>query len=194
MKRVLMLVSLVATVVAAAGCSSAVPTGTPGVERVGAAVLRYEGPEIEMVLGYRFAKANLGEEWLILDLAVTGATAAATEIERRDLALRTPAGDTVPLATQEEFGREYRRIEPLIRRSAVAGDPLDYWSGRAPLDLQLFSAPGEGVTFDSVAVNDRRVCYGKLFFFLPAGVQAGTYVLAVDLPETKIRIPFQLGD
>jgi hypothetical protein len=185
---------LAVTVVIATGCSTAVPTGTPGVDQVGSAVVRYRGPEVEMVLGYRFAAANLGEDWLILDLAVTGATGEAVEIDRADISLRTPGGDVIPLATQEEFGKEFRRLEPTIRRSAVAGDPLDYWAGRMPCDTQLFTAPGEGVAFDSLTVNDRRICYGKIFFLLPAGVQAGAYVLVVDLPETTIRVPFKLGD
>lgn len=175
------------------GCSTATPTGTPGVERLGAAVLRYRGPELEAVLGYRFAAANLGEDWLILDLAVTGATGESVEVHRRDISLLTPAGGAVPLATQEEFGEAFRRIQPVIRRAAVAADPLDYWSGRAPCEALLFVVPGEGVAFDSFTVNDRRVCFEKLFFFLPGGVQEGRYVLMMRLPETEVRVPFVLG-
>ncbi|NWF99329.1 MAG: hypothetical protein HXY19_00055 [Thermoanaerobaculaceae bacterium] len=177
-----------------ASCSTAVPTGTKGVERVGAAVLRYRGPEVEAVLGYRFAAANLGEDCLILDLAMTGATGEAVEVHRSDISLLTPSGEAVALPTQEEFGREFRRLQPLIRRSTVAADPLDYWLGRMPCDLELFAAPGEGVAFDSVTVNDRRVCAGKLFFFVPGGTQRGTYTLVIALPESEVRLPFRLGE
>lgn len=169
------------------------PTGTPGVEQLGAAVLRYRGPELEAVLGYRFAAANLGEDWLILDLAVTGTTGESVEVHRTDISLLIPGGKEVPLATQEEFGREFRRIQPVIRRSAVAADPLDYWSGRVPCEALLFVVPGEGVAFDSFTVNDRRVCFEKLFFPLPKGVQEGRYVLVMKLPESEVRIPFTLG-
>ncbi len=184
----------VVVLVLLAACSTAVPTGTKGVERVGAAVLRYRGPELEAVLGYRFAAGNLGEDWLILDLAMSGAAGEAVEVQRRDISLRTPGGQTVPLATQEEFSGEFGRLQSRIYRSLVAADPLDYWAGRMPCDLGFFKGPGEGVAFDSVTVNDRRVCSGKLFFFVPGGTQAGTYTLVIALPETEVRIPFRLGE
>ncbi len=186
-------VAIVAAVVAVASCTTAVPTAAPGVERLGAAVLRYRGAEFEVVLGYRFAAANLGEDCLILDVAMSGATGKAVEIERRRIALRTPTGEWVPLASQEEFAREFRRLQPLIRRAAIASDPLDYWAGRVPCGTELFVVPGEGVAFDALTVNDRRVCSGRLFFFPPGGVQAGTYTLRIELPETEVRIPFSLG-
>ena len=53
-------------------------------------------------------------------------------------------------------------------------------------------APGEGLAFDQVTVNDRRACQGKLFFYIPGGVQPGRYVLGIDLQEDEIRIPFTL--
>lgn len=185
--------ALVTGVLAFVGCSSAVPTETPGVERLGQSVLRYTGPEIEMVIGYRYAAASLGMEWLILDWAVTtGVSGTPAEIKRDRVFVVTPGGEKVPLATQEEFGREYRALEPVLVRERIAADPLDYWVGRQEADAQFFVAPGQGVTFDSVAVSNRRVASSRLFFFLPAGVQAGTYVLGIDLEETKVRIPFRL--
>ena len=63
---------------------------------------------------------------------------------------------------------------------------------RVKCNLQLYTAPGEGVTFDQVAVNDRRACEGKLFFYIPGGVQPGRYVLGMELPEDEIRIPFTM--
>jgi len=192
MRRKNALVGLIAVGLGAMACSSAVPTETPGVERLGASVLRYAGPEIETVVGYRFAAANLGMDWLILDWAVTGATGAPVEIKRDRIFISTPNGEAVPLATQEEFGKEYRTLQPALVRESIAADPLDYWVGRTDVDAQFFVAPGLGVTFDSVTVENRRVASGRLFFFLPAGVQAGTYVLGIDLEETKVRIPFKL--
>jgi hypothetical protein len=45
-----------------------------------------------------------------------------------------------------------------------------------------------------VWLDDRRVCYGRLFFAVPGGVQEGTYTLAIDLEESQLRIPFRLGE
>lgn len=187
------LAAAVAGVLALAACSTAVPTETPGVERVGATVLRYKGPEIEAVIGYRFAGENLGADWLILDLATT-AVSAPVEIRRDRIFLRTPAGETIPLATQEEFAQAYAGLRSTLMRAAIASDPLDYFRGRRPCGLQLFTTPGEGLTFPSVTVSDRMACSGRLFFFVPGGVQAGHYVFAIDLPESKVRIPFLLAE
>jgi hypothetical protein len=70
---------------------------------------------------------------------------------------------------------------------------MDYFPpSRQRCSIQLFVAPGEGVSFDQVTVNDRRACEGKLFFYIPGGVQPGRYVLGMDLEEDEIRIPFTM--
>jgi hypothetical protein len=71
---------------------------------------------------------------------------------------------------------------------------MDYWPPRKQqCAIRFFVAPGEGVAFDEVTVNDFRACQGRFFFRVPGGVQAGRYVLAIDLEESEIRIPFTLG-
>src|SRR5512136_1299935 len=79
----------------AAGCTTATPTETPGVERAGKTVLHYKGPQAEVVLSYRSAGLRLGEDWLFLDVAITGAGRAAVEIKRDRIALRVPSGEIV---------------------------------------------------------------------------------------------------
>jgi hypothetical protein len=82
-----------------------------------------------------------------------------------------------------------------IERANVAADPLDYFPrGRVPCSFAFFTEPGEGLAFPSVWLDDRRVCYGRLFFAVPGGVQEGTYTLAIDLEESQLRIPFRLGE
>jgi hypothetical protein len=177
---------------ALAACSTAVPTETPGVSRLGKAVLEYKGPEIEAVIGYRFAAASIGDPWLIIDLAVTGATGDSVQIDRDRVWLRTEEGDIVPLPSQDEFATEYSHLTSTIRRADIAADPLDYWSGRAACALQFLVAPGSAIALPSIWVNDRRVCSGRLFFAPPHGVQPGHYTLGIDLEESKVRIPFEL--
>ncbi len=178
----------------AAGCGSAIPTGTPGVERVGRTVLRYAGPEVEVILSYRVAGARPGEEWLFLDVAITGAGHTAVEVQRGRIAVRVPGGDAIPLATQKEFGEAYPRLAAALARADVASEPIDYFAGRAPKSLDFLVAPGFGIAFDSVWVNDREVATGRLCFFVPGGVQDGPYELRIDLQESKVRIPFRLGE
>jgi hypothetical protein len=175
------------------GCSSAVPTETPGVERLGAYVLRYQGPEVEAVLSYRFAAASIGGDWLLLDVAVTGANHDGVEVRRDRIVLRSPAQQDVPLAPQEEFAAAYAELVPVISRADVASDPLDYWVGRREEHLEFFSPPGAALVFPSFWVNDARVCSGRLFFRPDGGVQDGRYELRISLLESEVRIPFRLG-
>jgi hypothetical protein len=173
-------------------CSSATPTGTPGVDRMGETVLRYQGPEIEAVIGYRYASLNLGEEWLIVDLAVTAAGGDSVKIDRSRIFVRPPTGDAVYLPSQEEFAAAYGSLQSKIVRASVAADPLDYFKPRRECALRFLAEPGAGLVYPETWVDDRRVCSGRLFFEIPGGVQSGTYVLGIDLEESKVRIPFKL--
>lgn len=181
-------------VVTVAGCSSAVPTGTPGVHRLGRTVLRYVGPEVETVLSYRAANLRQGAEWLLLDVAVTGTGRASVELKRERIAIRIPSGEVVPLVTQEEFGQAYPQLAAALARADVASEPLDYFMGRRSKGLTFIVAPGSGIAFNSVWVNDREVASGRLCFFISGGVQPGPYELRIDLRESKVRIPFRLGE
>jgi hypothetical protein len=174
------------------GCSTAVPTETPGVSRVGATVLRYAGPEIEAVVSYRFASRSIGDEWLLLDIALTGAHHDSVEVTRDGISLRLPSGEDIPLAAQEEFAAEYGTLAPVLARADIAAEPLDYWSGRKDQPLEFFSPPGQGLVFPSFWVNDRLVYSGRLYFFVPGGIQNGHYELRIKLPESEVRIPFRL--
>jgi hypothetical protein len=174
-------------------CSTATPTGTPGVERLGATILRYSGPQVDAILSYRYASQNLGEEWLFLDLAVTANTRPSVEIKSDRISLRTPSGDVIPLATQEEFGQAYPQLAAAIARANVAAEPIDYYPSRTEKALNFLVVPGSGLALQSVWVNDLQVASGRLYFDLPGGVQAGDYELRIDLEESKVRIPFRVG-
>jgi hypothetical protein len=184
----------VAAVGVLTACSTAAPTGTPGVERLGQYVMRYKGPDVQAVLGYRFAATNPGEDWLILDLVVTGSSSDAVEIQRDHVFLLTPSGQEVALASQKDFANAYGSMQSTLRREAIASDPLDYFPvTRIHSALQFFAAPGQGVTYDSAVVDDRRVCSGTLYFYLPDGWMTGHYTLGIDFPESNVRIPFLIA-
>ena len=108
--------------------------------------------------------------------------------------LRTPDGSQIPAPSQKEFNEAYSGLRANISQANVAREPMDYFPpNRVDCAIQFYVAPGEGVAFDQVTVNDRRACQGKLFFNIPGGIQPGRWVLGIDLEETDIRIPFQLG-
>ena len=182
-------------VLTAIGCSSAQPTEDPGVDRLGRYTLISKGPEAEVALGYRHAQNNLGSDWLLLEMAATSPSGQTATFERDRISVRTPAGATIPLATQAEFGADYSKLRPFLNKADIARDPMDYWPPRKRnLPLRFFAAPGTEVVFDEVTVNDFRAVQGRLMFKIPGGVQAGRYVLTIELEESEVRIPFTLED
>jgi len=193
MRQTSLLAVLIGAVVVVTACSSAVPTETPGVERLGQYILRQNGSEADVVLGYKYASQSLGEEWLLLELAITSPSGESAKFERENIWVRTPEGVQIPAASQKAFGEAYAEMRNRISQANVTRDPMDYFPpNRLPCSLDLYVAPGEGVAYDQVTVNDRRACQGKLFFYVPGGVQPGRYVLGIDLEEDEIRIPFTL--
>lgn len=192
-KRWIPAVALIAATVAAAACSSATPTDTPGVDRVGEFILRQKGPEVEAYLGYRFASQSIGSDWLILEVAMTSPNGQSADVKRASVFVRTPDGTTVPLATQEEFGKDYGGLRSTLQKAYVARDPMDYFNpSREDCALNLFTSPGGGVVFEELSLNDRRACQGQLFFKVPGGIQKGRWTFGIDLEESDIRIPFTL--
>lgn len=192
---IIIVVALVGSSLPHVSCSSATPTDTPGVERMGRTVLRQNGPELWTVLGYRFATSQIGDEWMILEVSLSTPGGQVARVTREDVSLRTPKGDTLALPTQKEFSEAYGSLRSTIAKADIDRDPLNYFPpDREPCDVRFFVTPGAGVSFDEVVMNDRRACVGRLFFSVPGGIQAGRWVFGIDLPESEIRIPFDLEE
>jgi hypothetical protein len=194
-KSVVAIMIVVGMTAAAVGCSTATPTDTPGVERLGEFVLKQFGPELWTVLGYRFANSQLGDEWMILEIGLSSPNGQSAKVEREDIFLRTPSGDRISLPTQKEFNEAYGALRPVIAKANVDRDPLDYFPpSRIECAIRFFVTPGAGVSFDEVTVSDRRGCFGRLYVNVPGGIQEGRWTLGIDLEESEIRIPFELGE
>jgi len=192
-KAIAFVAAILALTVSLTGCTSATPTDTPGVERLGAYILKQFGPELWTVLGYKFASSQLGDEWMILEVGLSSPTGQNAKVMREEIFLLSPAGNRVKLATQEDFNKAWGELRPVIAKANVDRDPLEYFPpSRIECAIQFFVTPGQGVSFDEVTVNDRRGCFGRLYFQVPGGVQAGRWVLGIDLEESEIRIPFEL--
>lgn len=165
----------------------------PQVEQIGASLVKWSGPQAEVVLSYRFAKHNPSEPWVLLTLGMTGQTGQSLQVKRSSVQLITPGGATVPLATQQQFGEASVHLQAMLARAAIDSEPVDYWLGRRPQRLGFFVIPGEGVAFDQVWINDRTVALGPLFFHLPGGTEPGTYRLDLTAGENHIQIPFTIA-
>ena len=189
------MLALVGVAVTVVSCSSATPTDTPGVERMGRYILRQNGPELLTVLGYRFANSQIGDEWMILEVALSSPGGQTAKVTRENVFLTTPDGKRLPLPTQKEFNEAYASLRSTIARAEVDRDPLNYFPpDREPCDMRFFVTPGAGVSFDEVVMNERRACFGRLYVRVPGGIQEGRWVFGIDLPESEIRIPFELGE
>jgi len=193
-KTVLAIVAIAGVSVSLTGCSSATPTDTPGVDRMGQYILKQFGPELWTLLGYRFANTQLGDEWMILEIGLSSPNGQSARVTREDIFLLSPSGNRIPIATQKQFNEVWGSLRPVIQQANVNRDPLEYFPpSRIECAIRFFVSPGQGVSFDEVTVNDRRGCFGRLYIHVPGGIQAGRWVLGIDLEESEIRIPFELG-
>ncbi len=175
------------------GCTSAVPTDTPGVDQLGQYILKQEGPEVDVVLGYKFATGTIGDDWLILEMALSSPAKTSAKVERENVWVKAPDGAKIPAASQELFGQDYARMRNVIAAADIARDPMEYFPpSRRPCLVQFFVPPGAGVAYDAVSVNDRRACQGRLFFKIPGGIDPGRWTFGSDLEESTVRIPFDL--
>ncbi len=159
--------------------------------QVGATAIVYRGPQVDLALSYRFAKLNPTGDWLLLDTSMAAAS-EPIEVPRIAFAVRTPTGEVVPLASQKSLGNDYGHLASAIARANVTREPLGYLIPRRVRSLGLFAEYGPGLAFPSVWLDSWHNTYGRLFFRLPDGVQKGNYELLINLPESKVVIPFTI--
>lgn len=184
-----------------AGCGSSgsadsKPAGPakPSVTQVGRTQVRTVGADLEGVVSYKFADSNLGDEWLIIDIALTGQRSESIEVKLSDVSVRTPDGRRIPLPTQKEFIDAYPQLQSMLRRAAVASEPLEATrGGKRQCALDFLRIPGTGSTRDAVWVNQNQLCVGMLAFPVAGGVQPGRWKLIIELEESSLEIPFDLG-
>jgi hypothetical protein len=157
--------------------------------QVGATAILYKGPEIQVVVSDRYARYNPEGRWLLLDTAMT-ASSNPIEIPRSAIAVRTPGGAVVPLATQPEFERAYPKLVSVLQRARVTSEPLGYLIPQRYRHLRLFAPHGIGIAWDSAWLDQFHNSYGRLYFELPGGVHRGRYELLIHLPKNEVVIPF----
>jgi hypothetical protein len=175
------------------GNSAGSPSSKPGVAQIGRTQVKTVGADLEGVVSYKFANANLGDEWLIISLAVGGLRGEAVEIRQEAISVRAPDGRSIALPTQEEFIEAYPEIQSTLRRAAIASEPLEATrGGRQPCELAFQRIPGAGSTQKSVWVTDRQLCVGMLSFPVRGGVQPGRWKLSIEFEESIFEIPFDI--
>lgn len=195
LKKISTLGLAMAAVVAFVGCSSTTKTEDPGIDRVGKYIVMNKSSQAEVAVGYRYAQKAMGSEWLVLEIAATSPPKETAVMRREKISVTTPAGETVLLATQREFNEAYGSLQSIMQAADVARDPMNYWPPRKTIcEIRFFQEPGTSVSFDEVSVNDFRACEGRFLFDIPGGVQAGRYVLTMDLDKSTVEIPITLTE
>ncbi len=170
------------------------PITEPVIDHPGQHLTRYRDMAIEVVLETGFAAANPGDDWLVLNVAVSGMTGGATAIDRDRVSVRMPDGRTVPLPSYREFNSAFDELASVERRASLASQPLDFTrGGRRSCSIDFMPRPGSGRPARSVLhVTKNELCVGLLYFPIPGGVQPGLWRLVIDFEETTAVVPFTL--
>jgi hypothetical protein len=179
---------------AAFGCTTTVPTDTAGVSLRGRHIVEYDGPQIKAELGTRWASTHPGDEWLVIKLSMSATSGTRATVDRSDISIVTPDGRELPLIDTTDFWANFTSL-------TMALDYMDAWgppTGRLdtseiPCTEWFLTPPKVFEDRDFVNVYPRQWCSGPLVFRPPAGVQPGRWVLKIELEESSIRIPFELG-
>lgn len=151
-----------------------------------------------VVVGYRIANESVGQEWMLLDVGMTLTKDAETrKVTRDDIKLVTPKGEVIDLPTQEEFEKVQGELAPLVKRSSIVGDSINYFPPTAnlPCTIQMFATPGMAgrrLAYDEVELSKNRACVGRLYFQVPGGIELGNYNFDVRIAGDIIKVPMEI--
>jgi hypothetical protein len=159
----------------------------------GKAVVEYRDKTAHVVAAYNYSQRNHDSRWIVIQAAMS--TSKGSTIRRSDIALRTPAGREIPLATQTRIGEDVRKVEQLLQNASVqAHDVVAYFNQRdRPEDMQLFRLPFGPVVHNEFITDRDHVATGPLFFESPTGAwERGTYALIVRHENGNVEMPINL--
>src|SRR5687767_5335453 len=77
----------------------------------GRAAIEYKDADAHVVAAYYYSQRNHESRWLMIEAGIS--TTESIVIKRGAIALRTPQGREIPLATQKRVGEDVKRIEQL---------------------------------------------------------------------------------
>jgi hypothetical protein len=160
---------------------------------VGRAAVEYRDGDAHVVAAYYYSQRNHDSRWLMIEAGIS--TDDSIVIERSAIALRTPQGREIPLATQKRVGEDVARIEQLLQNATVLSHNVaSYFPQRDRTEsMRLFTLPFGPVVSDSFVVDRHRVAVGPLFFESPTGAwEKGTYALIVRHSKGTAELPIHL--
>ncbi len=159
----------------------------------GRAAVEYRDADAQIVAAYYYSQRNHDSRWLMIEAGVS--TDDSNTIERSAIALRTPQGREIPLATQRRIGEDVPRIEQLLQNANILSHNVaSYFAQRDRTEsMRLFTLPFGPVVHDSFVVDRHQVAVGPLFFEAPTGAwEDGTYALIVRHSKGTAELPIRL--
>ena len=160
---------------------------------VGRAAVEYSDADAHIVAAYYYSQRNHESRWLMIEAGVS--TTESNTIERSAIALRTPQGREIPLASQRRIGEDVPRIQQLLQNAnVVSHNVTSYFLQRDRIEsMRFFTLPFGPVVHDKFVVDRHRVAAGPLFFESPTGAWAdGTYALIVRHSNMVAELPIHL--
>lgn len=188
------IIALAVIVIAFSSTSSAMaPLNDAKIDQPGKTISRYKDSLVEVIVDYTYAARGTGDNWLIVNVAVTGWESKAVEVRRGHVVVKTPDGRRIPLPEYGDFIKGYPEVQSASRRAALASQPIDFsQGGRRTCALAFQPLPGTRTALESVYVNMRQICQGLLFFPIQGGVQAGEWEFVIEFEEFEARVPFEI--
>jgi len=167
------------------------------VQIAGVFVRRAFNEEGMVVVGFHTANDTVGQEHLMLEVAMTTLNDHRITIPSQNLRLITPAGEVLSLMSQEYFLQHANELAMLGALADTQSDSLNYLPKAANVlcPIRFFSDPsdgGTGIVSDALNMSPEHACVGRVYFEIPGGTQYETYALAIKFDETILQVPFRL--
>lgn len=162
------------------------------VTKHGRATLEFSSRQVKAVALFDYSMRNHDGPWLLVGLAVQARERIA--IERDQIALVTPDGRRIPLASHQEYLDHQPEVTQLRQNAVVWQRPVDaYFTTDPQRTIRFFPDTGGHLISNSFTTNLDDVAAGDLFFRAPDGKwPAGTYRLSVTHPDAPFEIPIEL--
>jgi hypothetical protein len=161
--------------------------------QIGRAAVEYRDKAIHVVAAYYHSQRNHDSRWLLVESALS--TTEDSIIKRENIALRTPQGREIPLATQRRIGEDIKSVEQLLQNARVQTHPVTSYFRQRDFteDMKLFRLPFGPVVHDEFVADRDHVATGPLFFEAPTGAwEKGTYALIVRHSKGVAELPIVL--
>lgn len=162
-------------------------------KRLGQAAVEFRDKSIHVVAAYYYSQRNHDSRWILIQSGLS--TTQETIIHRHDIALRTPQGREIPLATQTRVGEDVKRIEQLLQNASVQSHNVAFYFRQQDRvdDMKMFRLPFGPVVHNEFIVDRDHVAVGPLFFESPTGAwEKGTYALLVKHKNGTAELPINL--